>query len=293
MNILITGANGSLGHYLVPVLLLKGHTVIATGKGRKRIPIEHEHLRYAEMDITDPYSLHDVFAKYQPEVVVHAAAMSKPDECELNPALAYATNVEATVQLLLNAEEYKSFFIFLSTDFIFDGEKGMYKEEDVAVPVNYYGRTKLEAEEAIKEYACDWNIIRTVLVYGKPPEGKSNLLTIVKEKLETNQEYSVVDDQVRTPTYAGDLAEAIATVIDKKVTGIFHISGSERMTPYEMAVRLAEHLRLNKGLIKKVTADTFTQPAKRPLNTGFNIDKATRVFKYSPISFNTGIRKIF
>jgi dTDP-4-dehydrorhamnose reductase len=293
MNILITGSNGSLGHYLVPVLLLKGHHVIATGRGACRLPLRHEHLQYCEMDITDPFSLHDVFQKYQPDVVVHAAAVSKPDECEQDQSMAYSINVEATVQLLLNAEEHKSFFIFISTDFIFDGKKGMYKEDDVPGPVNFYGRTKLEAEEAVRDYAHDWCIVRTVLVYGKPPAGKSNLLTIVKEKLEGKQEYAVVDDQVRTPTYAGDLAVGIAAVIERRAKGIFHISGAEQMTPYQMACTTAKFLNLDSSLLKKATAKTFSQPAERPLLTGFNIEKAGRELDYNPMNFVEGITKCF
>src|ERR1043165_3919991 len=131
MKILITGANGFLGYYLTEKLLQKKYDVIATGKGESRLSFSHfDNFIYAEMDFTDPFSVHDVFEKHQPDVVVHAAAMSRPDECEQNQPLAYAVNVEATVGLLLNAEEQKSFFIFISTDFIFDGKKGMYKEED-------------------------------------------------------------------------------------------------------------------------------------------------------------------
>lgn len=118
--------------------------------------------------------MHDVFENYQPEVVIHAGAMSKPDECEENQWQCYITNVEGTLNLLMNAAVTKSFFIFISTDFIFDGEKGMYKEDDKPAPVNFYGKTKMEAEEAVKEYIADWAIVRTVLVYGKPQSGSNN-----------------------------------------------------------------------------------------------------------------------
>src|SRR6185295_15737799 len=202
MKILITGANGFLGYYLTEKLLQKKHTVIATGKGESRLPFsQHDNFIYSEMNFTDPFNVHDVFEKYKPDVVVHAGAISKVDECELNQWEAYQTNTEATVTLLVNAEEYKSFFVFVSTDFIFDGERGMYKEDDLPGPVNFYGKTKLEAEEAVTEYEYDWAIARTILVYGKPVSSKSNILTIVKEKLEKGEEYKVVNDQVRTPTF--------------------------------------------------------------------------------------------
>jgi len=162
MKILITGANGFLGYYLVEQLLVKNFSVTATGKGECRLPFTHDiNFQWLSMDLTDPFSIHDVFENIKPDVVIHAGAMSKPDECENNQMLAYLVNVEGTVQLLINSADVKSFFVFLSTDFVFDGERGMYSENDSPNPVNYYGRTKLEAEEAIKEYEFDWAIVRT------------------------------------------------------------------------------------------------------------------------------------
>ena len=294
MKILITGANGFLGYYLTEQLLRKKVDVIATGKGQCRLPFSHHfNFKYEEMDFTDPFSVHDVFEKTKPNVVVHAGAMSKPDECEADQMKAYLVNVEGTVQLLINAEEVKSFFIFLSTDFVFDGVRGMYKEEDTPGPVNYYGRTKLEAEEAVKEYEHDWAIARTVLVYGKNHSGHNNILKIVKEKLETGEEYHVVDDQIRTPTYVEDLAKGIAAIIEKKATGVFHLSGQDVLTPYQMAIKTAEYLDLDSSVLKKATASNFSQPAKRPLKTGFNIDKARKELGFKPVSFEEGLKKTF
>jgi len=294
MKILITGANGFLGYYLVEQLLNKNYEVIATGRGQSRLPFsKHKNFHYEEMDFTDPFSIHDVFEKIKPEVVVHAGAMSKPDECELDQMKAYLVNVEGTAQLLINAEDIKSFFIFLSTDFVFDGERGMYNENDIPNPVNYYGRTKLEAEEAVKEYEFDWAIVRTVLVYGINHSGHNNILKIVKEKLEKGEEYNIVDDQVRTPTYVEDLATGIVTIIEKKATGVFHLSGKDMLTPYQMAIKTAEHLNLDSSVLKKVTAASFSQPARRPLKTGFVIDKARKELGYEPLSFEEGLKKTF
>jgi dTDP-4-dehydrorhamnose reductase len=294
MKILITGANGFLGYYLTEKLLLKDYTVIATGKGENRLPFgKYDNFIYSEMDFTDPFRVHDVFEKYKPEVVLHAGAMSKPDDCEQNQWQAYIVNVEGTVTLLINAEEIKSFFVYVSSDFIFGGEKGMYKEEDDAMPVNFYGKTKLEAEEAVKEYKYDWAIVRTVLVYGRPHAGRSNILSIVKEKLEKGETYNVVDDQVRTPTYVEDLASGIITVIEKRAKGVYHLSGKDILTPYQMARKAARYLELDPSLIKKVTAADFSQPAKRPAKTGFVIDKARKELGYNPVSFEEGLRKTF
>ena len=294
MKILVTGANGFLGYYLVEQLLAKNVSVIATGKGQCRLPFTHDpNFQWITMDFTDPFSMHDVFENMKPAVVVHAGAMSKPDECELDQMKAYLVNVEGTVQLLINADELKSFFVFLSTDFVFDGERGMYSEQDSPRPVNYYGRTKLEAEAAVKEYQHGWAIVRTVLVYGKNHSGHNNILKIVKEKLETGEEYNVVNDQLRTPTYVEDLAKGIVSIIEKKATGIFHLSGKDILTPYQMAIKTAEHLKLDSSVLKKVTAASFSQPARRPPKTGFVIDKARKQLGYEPLSFDEGLRKTF
>jgi dTDP-4-dehydrorhamnose reductase len=294
MKILITGANGFLGYYLISQLLNSHYTVIATGKGDCRLPFTGKRgFSYEAMDFTDPFSVHDVFEKYKPSVIVHAGAMTKPDECEQNQWQAYITNVEGTLTLLSNAEEQKAHFIFLSTDFIFSGEEGMYKEDDKPGPVNFYGKTKLEAEEAVKEYEYNWSIVRTVLVYGKPQVGRGNLLTVVKEKLEKGEGYNVFNDQVRTPTYVEDLAKGIVTIIEKNAKGVYHLSGIDLLTPYEMACKTAEFLGLDKSLIKKVTAAEFSQPALRPAKTGFVIERAKRDLNFSPISFEEGLSKTF
>ncbi|MBC7947996.1 MAG: SDR family oxidoreductase [Chitinophagaceae bacterium] len=294
MKILITGANGFLGHYLTEQLLRADHLVIATGKGESRLPFGgNSNFLYQSMDFTDPFSVHDAMTTHAPDVVVHAGAMSKPDECEQNQWRAYITNVEATVTMLVNAEEHRCFFVFISTDFVFDGEKGMYSEDDSPNPVNFYGKTKLEAEEAVFEYEYDWAIVRTVLVYGKPQSGRSNILTMVREKLDMGESYRVVDDQVRTPTYVEDLASGIVSIIEKRAKGVFHISGEDTLTPYQMACETAQLLGLNSSLLTRATAADFSQPATRPPRTGFVIEKAKKLLGYKPISFSEGLRRTF
>jgi dTDP-4-dehydrorhamnose reductase len=294
MKVLVTGANGFLGYYLVKQLLEKDFYVIATGKGVNRLPFqEQSNFIYKEMDITDPFRVYDVFEENKPDVVIHSAAMSKPDECELNQWDAYLVNVEGTISVLLNASENKSHFIFLSTDFVFDGERGMYKEDDLPNPVNFYGKTKLEAEDAVKEYEYEWAIVRTITVYGKTFSGRISFPELIKEKLQKGETYNVFDDQLRTPTYAEDLASGIISIIEKKALGIYHLSGTDAMTPYEMALKIADYLQIDSSQLKKVVASEFLQPAFRPLKTGFIIDKAKKDLKFDPISFQEGLKKTF
>ncbi len=294
MKILITGANGFLGHYLAGALLRQGYTVMATGKGPCRLPFTgQEGFSYTAMDFTDPEQVEQVTSSFNPGWLVHAGAVSKPDDCANDKPGAWDTNVQGTINLLGAAAACRSFFLFMSTDFVFDGERGMYSEEDAMAPVNYYGETKAAAEAYVKQYPHAWAIARTVLVYGKPLTGRGNLLSVVKEKLEKGEPYSVFEDQVRTPTYIGDLVDGLMAIIAKKATGVWHLSGTDVLTPYEMACRAAGYLGLDTGLIKKVTAADFQQPARRPAKTGFTIDKAKRELDYSPRSFEEGLRLTF
>lgn len=294
MKILLTGANGFLGQYLSAQLLEKGYDVIATGKGECRLKTTGKKgFQYQSMDFTDPFAVHDVFDQFKPDIVVHAGAMTKVDDCEQEQWQAYLANVEGTITMLLNAEERKIFFLLVSTDFVFDGEKGSYSEEDITNPVNFYGKTKVEAEDAVKEYDYDWAIVRTSLVYGQPIAGRSNILTVVQEKLTRGEKYNVVNDQVRTPTYVEDLAAGIVLIIENRATGIYHLSGMDVLTPYEVACKTADYLQLDKSLLQKVTEADFSQPAKRPLQTNLIIDKAKNELGFNPVSFEEGLKSTF
>jgi dTDP-4-dehydrorhamnose reductase len=294
MKVLVTGANGFLGYYLCSILLQKGYNVTATGKGACRLPFIGESLfAYEEMDFTDPFSVHDVFTAYQPEIVIHAGANTRPDDCELNQWAAYVTNVESTVTLLTNAEALNCYFLFISTDFVFDGNHGPYSENSLRAPVNYYGKTKVEAEDAVMEYAGSWAIVRTSLVYGAPKTGRGNLLTVVAEKIKSGTEYKVFHDQVRTPTFVEDLCFGILRIVELKARGIFHLAGADEQTPYQMAIATATYLGCNKDLIVKVTKDDFSQPAQRPANTVLISDKAKNELGYNPRVFKQGLEQTF
>jgi dTDP-4-dehydrorhamnose reductase len=295
MKVLVTGANGLLGQYLVKQLLEKGYEVIATGKGKCRLPFKSpEKLRYFEIDLTKDEAIFNVIETEKPEIIVHAAAMTQVDDCELNQDACFDINVHATANLLVSAEQVSAFFIYISSDFVFDGNKGHYLEEDALNPVNWYGFTKMQAESTVEISEVPWAIVRTCLVYGNNLTGsRSNIISWVKESLEQGKEIKVVSDQVRTPTYVEDLAIAIEKIIRQRATGIFHVSGKDVLTPYEMALATAAHFDLPAALIKKVDASVFSQPARRPLRTGFDISKAISVLGFEPESFTSAMAKMY
>lgn len=295
MKILVTGSNGLLGQHLIKLLIeTTAHTVVATGRGASRLPFEVSDLfDYFPLDITDGIAVNDFILAHEPELIIHAAAMTQPDECEQNEIACWNVNVTATRFLLDAAQKINARFIYISTDFVFDGEQGPYKETDIPGPVNYYGSSKLAAEKSVMESKLHWAIVRTVLVYGNILVGnRSNVISWVKENLLSGKAIKVVSDQRRTPTYVEDLAKGILLVLEKNAAGIYHISGEEEMSPHDMAVATADYLSLDKSLMTKVNADTFTQPAQRPLKTGFIIDKAKRELGYQPTSFKDSLKKM-
>jgi len=216
--------------------------------------------------------------------------MTHVDQCELNQEACYKANVLATQYLIEEAEKLKAHFIFVSTDFIFSGEEGPLSEEAAPAPVNYYGETKLEGERLVQAMKSKWAIARTVLVFGLAHDmSRSNLILWVKESLETGKEIQVVDDQFRTPTLAEDLAAGCILIANHGAEGVYHISGPDFLTPYQMAVETAEYFKLDQSLIKRTDSTQFTQPAKRPLKTGFKIEKAQKELGFEPKSFRTAI----
>ena len=290
-KILITGANGLLGQKLVEQLVQQGNfEVIATGRGASRL--SGSGFTYQTLDIENEQEVEVTLALLNPEVIIHGAAMTHVDECEKHQEACYRANVLATKYLIAAAEKIQSHFIFVSTDFIFSGLDGQnpYTEEAVADPVNYYGQTKLDGEELLQRSSLKWAIARTVLVYGLANDlSRSNIILWVKSSLEAGKQIQVVDDQVRTPTLAEDLAAGCILMAEQGATGIFNISGSELLTPYQMAMETADYFGLDKSLINQTDSTLFTQPAKRPMKTGFVIEKAKNQLGFRPKTFREGI----
>ncbi|PWJ44892.1 SDR family oxidoreductase [Sediminitomix flava] len=295
-RILITGSNGLLGQKLLKLFsksaYQKKYKIIACSRGDDRyIDTGYD---FISLDITDQDAVEKVISEQKPDYVIHTAAITRVDDCENDREKAIQTNQNATTYLLAACEKIGSFFLYVSTDFIFSGEKSMLIEEDEAEPVNFYGETKLWSEKATMKYKHDWAIARTVLVYGVVKDmSRSNLLLWVEKSLKNNTPIKVVSDQWRTPTYADDLALGCALIIENHAKGIFHISGEELMTPYDMAIQTADYLGLDKNLISATNASEFKEVGKRPPKTGFNIQKAKTTLGFQPLSFFEGMKKMF
>ncbi|MBC3538430.1 SDR family oxidoreductase [Rufibacter sediminis] len=290
-TLLITGSNGLLGQKLIGLLHTEPNIkLIASSRGQNKLAELYPHVAFAAMDVTNAEQVEQVIAETQPTHIIHTAAMTNVDDCESQREECWKQNVDAVENLVRASERHGVHLIHVSTDFIFDGENGPYTEEAEGAPVNFYGQSKLAAEELVKNAACKWAILRTVLVFGIVHEyGRSNIVLWVKGSLEQGKQIKVVNDQLRTPTLAEDLAQGCWLAAKHDAQGIFNISGEELLTPYQMAIQVAEYFDLDKSLIEEVDGSIFSQPAKRPPRTGFDITKAKTQLGYQPRTFKESI----
>ena len=288
-KILVTGSNGLLGQKLTDLLLQDSqYQLIATGLGDNRHP--NKNINYVQLDITDEKNVQEVLQAQQPNFVINTAAMTNVDACETDKALCDKLNIDAVLYLSKAASAINAKLIHISTDFIFDGKNGPYKEGDAPNPLSYYGVSKLKGEEIVKKYANNFAILRTVLVYGVVNDmSRSNIVLWAKQALSEGKSINVVDDQFRTPTLAEDLAMGCKLVCDKNAQGVFNISGKDFMSIFELVERVAKFYALSMATVTKSDSKNLNQPAARPPVTGFVLDKAIAELGYKPHSFEQGI----
>jgi dTDP-4-dehydrorhamnose reductase len=289
-TILITGSNGLLGQKITQQNIQNKHfNLVATSKGPNRYPLK-EGYTYAEMDILDPENVRAVIEQYKPDAIIHTAAMTNVDTCEDQKDLAHQLNVTAVETLVQLCEEHNIQLVHLSTDFIFDGANGPYDELAAPNPLSYYGITKLQAEEVIKNSRAKWAILRTIIVYGIVADmSRSNIVLWAKGALEKGNPINVVNDQWRMPTLAEDLADCCVLAIEKDAQGVYNASGKDMMSISELVERVADYWNLDKSLMNEISAETLNQTAKRPVRTGFILDKTISELGYRPHSFEEGL----
>jgi dTDP-4-dehydrorhamnose reductase len=236
------------------------------------------------MDITSDADVFSVFQSYQPTHVIHTAAMTNVDQCELNPIECYLINTAAVERLFRASKSFKAHFQLLSTDFVFDGLKGDYAEGDLVHPLSEYAKSKVEAEYMLlSDESKNWSIARTIIVYGEGHQlSRSNIVLWAVEALRKGDPLNIVDDQFRAPTWADDLAWGCLEICRKNASGIFHLCGPETMSIYDLVCRIALYLGISTDGINRVQTNTLTQAAKRPAKTGFDLSKSRSQLGYSP-----------
>ena len=292
IKVIVTGSNGLLGQSLVNLLLNEKENYKVYGFSRGENRSGRNDFNYISIDVTDEFLLKKEIKKIEPDFIINTAAMTQVDDCETNKKACDLLNVDVVKWLAEASEELNSHLIHISTDFIFDGKKGYYKEIDKPNPLSYYGLSKLKSEEVLINSKIDYTILRTILVYGKVFDmSRSNIVLWVKSMLEQEKEITIVNDQYRTPTYVEDLAFACKISMEKKVQGIYNISSAELLSVYEIAKQVAEVFSLDKSLIKPISTATLNQKAARPAKTGFNLSKTNKELNFYPKSFKEDLQR--
>ncbi len=282
MKLLITGASGLYGSKLAELSTAKNYEIYS-GYSRDQpacgTPVQ--------FDVADKNCVEEIFEKVGPEVVVHAAALTDVDKCEINKELAWKINVEGTRNVAEAVKTSGAFLVYVSTDYVFNGETGRYNEADRPDPINYYGFTKLKAEELVKDLVDEYCIARASVIYGSTPAaGKVNFALWVLNKLERNKQARIVTDQWNSPTLNTNMADMTLEVIERKLTGIFHLSGATRISRYDFAKQIAKSFNFDSNSISPATSAEFQWAAKRPKDSSLDTLKAQQTLKNKPLQIN-------
>lgn len=294
-KVLIIGANGFTGRRMLNDLSRNLAYQVTGCSLHDDICPSSANYHFIRTDICDVDALQRLFQEVQPDAVINTSALSVPDYCETHHEEADAININAVTHLTKQCQQYKSRLIHLSTDFVFSGDTNcLYTEEDIPVPVNYYGYTKLEGEKRVAEHCQSYAIVRVVVVYGAAlPEQHGNIIQLIANRLRSNIEVRVVSDQWRTPTFVGDISWGVEKLISYPHNGIYHLCGSDCLSIAEIAYQVADILGLNRSLIIPVTTQEMKEKIPRPRFTGLSIEKACKELNYQPHTLEEGIKVMF
>ena len=271
-TILITGASGQLGMSLKRIFNSKYEIISTTGNNNPTGSSMH-------LDVTNPMLFKEVMETTNPDLVINLAALTNVDLCEKNPELAYSINIGG-MDNLVNA--FKGPIIHVSTDYVFDGEDGPYKEEDTTNPLNVYGLSKLESEKLLLDHSENSLVIRSNVIYDYSSKSEASFLNWVVDSLTQEKEINVVEDQWNNPTWTGSLAVVIDRAIDTQLTGLVHWGDGDLVSRFDFANKIADVFNLKKSLIKPILTSELNQTAKRPLKSGLKSDYAQNILNLEP-----------
>jgi dTDP-4-dehydrorhamnose reductase len=284
MKVLVTGAGGLLGSKIVE--LAKEYTVYKTHASH---PLFQDSVK---MDITNEKEVRQVFSQVMPNVVIHTAAETNVDKCEDRREHAWKINADGTRILAEACNKANAKMVYVSTDYVFDGEKGLYTEEDQPNPVNYYGLTKLMGERNVERLCESFAILRTSVLYGTHPE-KPNFVKWVIAALAQGKPLTVVEDHYNSPTLADNLAEAVIEAVEKRVGGVYHAAGSERISRYDLALKAAETFNFDATLVRPIRMNELKAwTAKRPKDSSLCVDKIQREIGVKLLDVKRGLREM-
>lgn len=260
MRILVTGANGMLGSDLCPMLEEAGHSVIRTDIGKIAVPGK---ANWEPLDITDTHAVRHTLLKYQPDVVIHAAACTDVDGCERDPDFSFRINALGTWNLAAICSAHHMTLVYLSTDFVFDGTKTTpYTEFDAPNPISHYGESKLAGERFVAQLCRQHFIVRTAWLYGV--HGGRNFPDKILQLAQTHRERFVVTDQIGSPTHTRDLSRALIDLLPSPLYGTYHIVNAGQCSWYELAQKTLELAGVTTMEVKPIPSTQYPTPTRRP-----------------------------
>lgn len=285
LKILVTGAGGLLGSALIGKLNERGYETLSlynTHKPKFGTPVK--------LDLsTNMQKIFNAVYKMKPQIIVHIAALTNVDECERNPDIAWRVNAQSTLVLAKVSRKINARLIYISTDYVFDGKKGSYEENDLTNPINIYGATKLIGEYFVKTYSDNWVIFRTSTIFGWGYGTKRNFGMWVIENLLNNSKIRALNDIYSSPTLNTNLADVIIEAIElDDVTGLYHVSGISRVSRYDWALEIAKNLG-KEYLVEAIDSSQIVWLAKRPKDSSLNVEKASKYFKTKLLSISESV----
>ena len=281
-HVLVTGGSGFLGHHIAGHLAAEGHSVHATYHDHAERTRADGQIQAVALDLTSEESIELAFRAAWPEVVIHTAAISELKACEVDPDHARQVNVEATRKLGKLCAAFGARIVFLSTDQVFAGDAGPYREQDPTGPLHTYGRTKVDAEEALRRVHPDPTILRIALVYGRSPTGDRSASEKVVQSLRSGQRARLFVDETRTPILADDVASACAALMGERNVPLLHLGGPDRVTRHEFGVAVARAFGLDLDGIEEARAADLDLAPPRPADVSFDTRRARSVLRRPP-----------
>ncbi len=289
MKVLITGATGRIGRNLLL------HKSSDTDVELLLSPVSQQLPGYPwyRTDITDYDKTVMAITCALPDVIIHLAAFTDVDKCEVEPDIAYKINTDGTGNIAKSCVECGAKMVLLSTDYVFDGISGPYSEDDLTNPINVYGRSKLEGEKAALAHVDSLIIIRISVPFGKRMEGTNhNFVSWLIEQLQMGNSVDVADDQLTTPAYMDEFSQVLWKLVRKDLRGIYHYGTSDRLSRYEMALHICQTIGFTDELVHPVKTSDLNLIAKRPLESGFVTDKVHEILNMPPVLFNNALLRM-
>jgi dTDP-4-dehydrorhamnose reductase len=273
MKILITGANGLLGQAVVNLFKRETDYNLIISSFEEQ-PFFYTESHYYELDITKRDALKKIMTELSPDVIINCAAYTDVDKCETERELCWRLNVDAVKNLIIASRMNNSRIIHYSTDYVFDGKNGPYTEESKPNPLSFYGRSKLASENALLTSGVNFNIIRTVVLFGTGSKVKQNFALWLLNRLKNNEPVNIVDDQVSNSTMVDDLAYGTLKIVEQENKGIYNIAGKDIISRFEFAMKFCEVFKFDKHMVNRIKTKDLNQPAARPLKSGLITLKA-------------------